>query len=719
MFRQIKVHEDDWDYQRNLWYDEADNLMEFQLTTVTYGTTSAPWLSLRVCEQLVKDEGHKYPKAVAAMTRGKFVDDIYDGADTEEELEKKDTLQITVKAASKKAITKRIILSEIAEIYDPISIVAPVIARAKIIMQEVWKRNVNWDDRLSDDTILIWQTFREELEHLSKINIPRWLHLRTEDQVEIHGFADASNLAMGAVIYLRVTSPTSPLIVTLVAAKTKVAPLKKITIPRLELGAALILAELTTKVQKLLDLEHINPTLWSDSSVALTWIKAPPSLQVERLCPTSSPKNPRYSTSSNMETRPPWLSSSPEYWPASSIKKSSPEASIEERTAKATAYPTQPVTEHNELLLGHSNLSELLKNTALARRACDILLKRRRPDSSPVTPIEIESARKHWLTYTQSTFFAEEIHRIRENIPLPNGYPLLKLMAYLDEEGILRVGGRLSNAAINKEEQHQAIIPRSSKLTQLIINDAHGRTLHGGTQLTLSLIRQKYWIMGGRTPVRSFILKCITCARHRAQRAQQIMGQLPSMAVNPSRAFQHSGVDFAGPFTVRRWRSAGAVTYQSYVAVFVCFATSAVHLELVTDLSTEGFLASYKRFAARRGICTTITSDNGKNFVGASKELQRLFDSASQAVLNSRPLCPLTNDPEDPAALTPGHFLIGEPLISVPEPNLKAIKTGRLNRWQLITQKSTELTTYKTLSWSNKTTTWINKENQGNQHIMM
>ncbi|XP_011313173.1 uncharacterized protein [Fopius arisanus] len=231
MFRQIKVHEDDWDYQRILWYNEANNLVEFQMTTVTYGGTSAPWLSLRVCEELVKDEGHKYPKAVAAMTRGKFVDDIYDGADTVQELEEKvtelknlcmaggfplskwcsnspqlleklkvsaqhesstqlfedteskvlgikwdqqkDTLQITVKAASRRAITKRIILSQIAQIYDPIGIVAPVIARAKIIMQQVWKRNVNWDDRLPEDITLIWKTFREELEHLSKINKSR------------------------------------------------------------------------------------------------------------------------------------------------------------------------------------------------------------------------------------------------------------------------------------------------------------------------------------------------------------------------------------------------------------------------------------------------------------------------------------------------------------------------------------------------------------------
>ncbi|XP_076298334.1 uncharacterized protein LOC143217680 [Lasioglossum baleicum] len=217
----------------------------------------------------------------------------------------------------------------------------------------------------------------------------------------------------------------------------------------------------------------------------------------------------------------------------------------------------------------------------------------------------------------------------------------------------------------------------------------------------------------------------------------------------PSRPFLHSGVDYAGAFTVKTWRGRAAKTYKGYLVVFVCFSSSAVHLELATDYSTAGSLAAYKRFTGRRGICATLTSDCGTNFVGADSELRRLFDSSSreladlanllandgtkwsfnppaaphfggkweaavksvkfhlkriigetsltyeefstllvqiEAVLNSRPICPLSDDPADLEALTPGHFIIGAALNTVPEPSLEHLPESRLSGWQLLRQ---------------------------------
>ncbi|XP_024874730.1 uncharacterized protein LOC112456432 [Temnothorax curvispinosus] len=269
--------------------------------------------------------------------------------------------------------------------------------------------------------------------------------------------------------------------------------------------------------------------------------------------------------------------------------------------------------------------------------------------------------------------------------------------------------------------------------------------MHGGTQLTLATIRNEYWIIGGRAPVRSFILNCVKCARYRQRRAQQLMGQLPVERITPSRAFLHSGIDYAGPIPLKTWRGKNARTYKGYIALFVCEATSAVHIELVTDYTTEAFIAAYKRFTSRRGICATLRSDCGTNFKGADAELQRLFQSSSrecnelatllandgtqwlfnppsaphfggkweagvksvkyhlkrvlgesvltyedmntlliqiEAILNSRPLSPLTDDSDDLTALTPGHFLVGDSLSIVPEPSLENVKISQLSRWK-------------------------------------
>ncbi|XP_043467015.1 uncharacterized protein LOC122501539 [Leptopilina heterotoma] len=227
------------------------------------------------------------------------------------------------------------------------------------------------------------------------------------------------------------------------------------------------------------------------------------------------------------------------------------------------------------------------------------------------------------------------------------------------------------------------------------------------------------------------------------------MDQIPTERVTPSRPFLHSGVDYAGPLLLKTWKGRAARPYKAYIALFICEATAAIHLEQVTDYSSDAFIAAYKRFTARRGICSTLRSDCGTTLTGADKELRNLFSSASkelaalssllakdgtqwsfnppaaphfeglseagvrsvkhhlrrvigdhlltyeemntfllqtEAVLNSRPLSALTEDAEDFNALTPGHFLIGGPLTTIPEPNLENIMTARLSRWQLLRQ---------------------------------
>lgn len=299
----------------------------------------------------------------------------------------------------------------------------------------------------------------------------------------------------------------------------------------------------------------------------------------------------------------------------------------------------------------------------------------------------------------------------------------------MDRKGILRVGGRLEKAEMNYERRHPAIIPKRSRLAWLVMDSAHRVTLHGGVQLAMQTIRQKFWIPQLRDEMKSFIRNCVTCVRNKPLTQEQLMANLPADRVTPGRPFEVSGVDYAGPFNVNYRDNKGKVILETkaWIVVFVCMKTRAVHLDIVDDLKSTSFIACYESFVSRRGHCYKLYSDNGTSFVGAEKaiasaykhwqedglvdkiakrgtrwifmtpaaphqggiyeaavkvmkhhfkrivgmrtmerrQIGRLLDKI-EAVMNSRPLTPLTDDPDDFRALTPGHFLIGEEIVAPP-----------------------------------------------------
>lgn len=262
----------------------------------------------------------------------------------------------------------------------------------------------------------------------------------------------------------------------------------------------------------------------------------------------------------------------------------------------------------------------------------------------------------------------------------------------------------------------------------------------------LCYLRSKFWIIKAKGLVKKHIHRCLICARRNAVARTQLMGDLPKQRVTPSRPFSHSGVDFAGPLQVLVSTGRGSRTKKTYIAIFVCMATKAIHLELVGDMTSQAFIGAFRRFVSRRGKCTHLWSDQGRNFVGANKELvaawkdacfefdgeiqkslaedgtqwhfipaysphhgglwesgvksmkrhlKRVLDTSLtfeetttilcqiEACLNSRPLCPVDNTSvENLEPLTPGHFLIGEAPVVIPSPNLQNVKRYTLSRWQ-------------------------------------
>jgi len=322
---------------------------------------------------------------------------------------------------------------------------------------------------------------------------------------------------------------------------------------------------------------------------------------------------------------------------------------------------------------------------------------------------------------------------------------LTQLAPFVNNDGLIRVGGRLRYSALSKDAKHPILLLHSVHVTQLLIHHYHLSFLHGGPKLVLSTMSHKFWIMSGRDAIRRFIFSCVTCSRHKADHPRPFMADLPSSRVQPHRPFLHVGMDYGGPFVIKESQRRNARTSQVYLALFICMSVKAVHLEIVSDLTTDAFLAALYRFVARRGTPAHLYSDCGTNYVGTARQLKSIFkDPAVQdqmishlpctwhfhppaaphfgglweaaiksskfnikyvigtqilmfeelltlvtrieGILNSRPLTPVLSDPNDLVQLTPGHFLIGQPLHALPEIDLTKVPLNRLTRWQLIRQ---------------------------------
>ncbi|XP_018400699.1 PREDICTED: uncharacterized protein LOC108778100, partial [Cyphomyrmex costatus] len=207
------------------------------------------------------------------------------------------------------------------------------------------------------------------------------------------------------------------------------------------------------------------------------------------------------------------------------------------------------------------------------------------------------------------------------NATLPRTSALRRLNSKLGTDGFLRVGSRVTPRGTSQSTTGFPIILRSCPIIRLLVLDAHQRCLHGGISLTLATLRCMVWLIQARKVVKSVVYNCLTCARIRAELPTQLMGSLPPARITrPHRPFTICGVDYAGPIAVRMAGGRGIRSQRSYIALFICIATKANHLEVVTTLSTDAFFAAFVRFSSCRGLPSQVYSDNGTNFQGADKK---------------------------------------------------------------------------------------------------
>ncbi|XP_071644259.1 uncharacterized protein [Temnothorax longispinosus] len=626
MYRQILIHPDDRKYQCILWRCTLLALVcVYQLLTVTYGLACAPFLAIRTLRQLAHDEQSRYLQGAITLREDTYVDDVVSGANTlshaigkqtelrglctaggfalrkwaandEEVLSgippehrlhhephswendsfstlgllwhpNEDTFAFAIHPRTVTEYTKRRVLSETARLFDPLGWLAPVVIRAKILIQSAWLQRLDWDDPLPAADAHCWRSFLEELPLLSRLRVIRWLGSEDEDaQAELHGFADASERGYAAAVYLRITR-NGTVAIHLLAAKSKGGPGQRV----------------------------------------------------------------------------------------------------------AAHVATEKIEEEPEMLL-------------------------QRPPRSTTSLLL-------WLRVVQALHFANEITALSANRTVSHRSSLASLSPFLDDHGVLRVGGRLKHAMLSTDERHPMIAPPSSWLTRCSLS---------------------------RSTVELCTEECSSPSAYSASASGSLEAALLSNSgciaalLAPAGEPRHCN---------RRW---------------------AVHLDVVSDYTTEAFLAAFRRFISRRGLCEELYSDCGTNFVGADRVLRKLFRASSadgrrlahvaatesvkwhfnppaaphfgglweaavkstkfhlrrvigettltfeemstflaqvEACLNSRPLQVLSDDPDDMSALTPGHFLIGAPLLAVSEPSLiDAAESSLLSEVSIVVTTGTVFT---------------------------
>ncbi|KMQ84336.1 gag-pol protein [Lasius niger] len=520
---QIRVHHEDIDLQRILWRkDQKHPLKDYRLTTVTYGTTCAPYLALRVLRQLAEDDRSCFSLGAKIIESYSYVDDIVAGADTVQQVKKArqelsnilssggfplskwaancsdihptgdtnprrfqevegvSTLELTWSPVddafslnvtllpSHTSITKRSVLSEVSRLFYPLGWIAPVVIIGKIMIQDLWIAGINWDQTLPPELSEKWVQFRTTLPELETLKISRWVSVCDSNTatIKLISFCDASKQAYAAAVYLRATGSNRSVYSNLLVAKTKVTPVKTQSIPRLELCGAVLLTRLIKTVCTKLNLLLASIFAWTDLQVVLAWIRAMPpnglpfvvncvaeiqtTLSATHWGYLRTNENPADLATRGISPRkligaklwwqgPAWLRDSESSWP-SALSESQVVEEVGISTTTVLHATVEP--ELYGLLSKYSSLSKLIQILALWFRYLYNLRHKDNRHRGFLSAAERLQALKFTVKLSQRAAFGDDIADISKGRKLRRNSPLTSFNQFLDEDGLLRVGGR-------------------------------------------------------------------------------------------------------------------------------------------------------------------------------------------------------------------------------------------------------------------------------------
>ena len=440
--------------------------------------------------------------------------------------------------------------------------------------------------------------------------------------------------------------------VHLVMAKARVAPLASITIPRLELMAAVVAARLSAILKKELHLSNIQHFYWTDSQIVLGYLRndskrfkifvANRVQEVQDISATAQWRHvPGHDNPADLASR--GLNS--DRLVNSSLWFHGPSFLHQEHLNVVNTHHDIVNTDDPELrrVIVNSTTTELdlfnfsffsswkslVRGVARAKLLAKLFKEsisikgRLRPKEgkSAARPLEVAdmgAAESLIIKAIQNSYFQEEIETLKSKECLTKGNELHRLNCFLDKSGILRVGGRLRFTNLYSVFKHPVVLPRGAHATTLLILDSHAKIKHQGRGMTINEVRARgYWVVGLNSEVKALIRKCVICQALRGGRQVQKMADLPADRVECAPPFTYCGVDLFGPFLVKERRS----LLKRYGAIFTCLSSRAIHIEMAYSLSTDSFIQCLRKVMAIRGPIRLLRCDNGTNFVGANHEL--------------------------------------------------------------------------------------------------
>ncbi|XP_037827391.1 uncharacterized protein LOC119615458, partial [Lucilia sericata] len=663
MYRQVLVHNDDMQWQCILWRSNPSSpLIAYKLQTLTYGTSSAPYLAVKCLQQLASEMSDTFPLGAKVTLSDFYVDNLMTGGKSEDEVieikrqvvgllksggfplrkfasnssnilldipnaEREEIVQLdnmdyiktlglkwspkedffsfsyTPQDSTLKS-TKRSILAHTAAFFDPLGLINPIIVKAKILLQSLWKLKLHWDESVPLDIFTEWEQIRAQLKCLNNIKIPRFVSFNSF--TNIHAFADASKKAYGACIYV-VSKCEDGMVSSLVCAKSRVAPVKEVSLPRLELCAALLSVKLLDAVRNYFPKHPCKTFCWSDSTITLAWIAG------------------------ESYSRPTFV--------ANRITK----------------------------------IQELSK---------DVVWKHVPSEQNPADLLSRGSTVK---CITENDFWFQGPSFLREAESNWPRQPPLSVQDFVEQRQTSLIAKNCGTCTIYEDflEDHK-FINSFEKLLRMMV--------------------------------------------YRPKLQEQVMAALPADRVQASFPFQVSGVDYCGPFQItqraihmelvpdlttiafiaalRRFisrRGRCATIYSDNATNFI--GANKELKAMLSDFLSEEHIEVVREACLSEGITWNFIPPRSPHFGGlwesgvkqAKHYLRRAIGKhiltydelntvvcQTEAILNSRPLTPLSSDPNDLRPLTPAHFLIGRPLTSLPEPNLCTVNPSSLKSYKLI-----------------------------------
>ena len=486
--------------------------------------------------------------------------------------------------------------------------------------------------------------------------------------IELHVFGDSSQDAFSAVAFLRGKLINDHGVVAQLAfvfGKARVAPMKALTVPKLELQAALLAARLRAEVLSALSLKIGRTFMWSDSSTVLQWLTSlekQPTFVANRVCeildlttvdewhyvPTAH--NPADAGTRGMSAtdllNSCWLTG-PDFLKTSDFPFKPPEefrqkiklnngahsTKVNETKEHQCTTITATVTEITTTFKWqkYSSYEKVLRIVAYMLRLLPKNESKRTDNGLITDPTELDNAQQRLFYLVQLESFNTEKKCLLKSLPLSKSSKIVEFSPFIGPNGLLRASGRTKQLDVASfDMKHPILLDSRHPLVRLFLENFHINQCHQGVEYLRALIQQQYAIVKLRPTLRSIVSRCITCRKRKAETLAPMMSDLPrERLAYREPPFRNTGIDYFGPFYVSVKRS----TEKRWGFLFTCPTTRAVHFEVVPSMDTSSCVMGIERFAARRGTPSVLWSDNGTNFVASDKELLQNVRNWNQQVL--------------------------------------------------------------------------------------